>query len=76
MPVHTHRGREYTLVLAGSYRDNGSHYGPGDVSLKDASDVHRPVVAGDEDCVCLAVLDAPLRLTGMLGRLVNPFLRM
>lgn len=76
MPVHTHRGREYTLVLAGSYRDNGSEYGRGDFSLKDASDVHRPIVGSDEECVCLAVLDAPLKLTGMMGRLVNPFLRM
>lgn len=76
MPVHTHRGREYTLVLAGGYRDNGHQYGPGDFSLKDASDVHRPVVDSDEECICLAVLDAPLKLTGMMGRLVNPFLRM
>ena len=76
MPVHTHRGREYTLVLAGGYRDNGFQYGPGDFSLKDASDVHRPVVDSDEECVCFAVLDAPLKLTGMIGRLVNPFLRM
>ncbi len=76
MPVHTHRGREYTLVLAGGYRDNGSEYGPGDFSLKDASDVHRPIVDDDEECICLAVLDAPLKLTGMMGRLVNPFLRM
>jgi putative transcriptional regulator len=76
MPVHTHRGREYTLVLAGGYRDNGSQYGPGDFSLKDASDVHRPVVDSDEECICLAVLDAPVKLTGMMGRLVNPFLRM
>jgi putative transcriptional regulator len=38
--------------------------------------VHRPVVDSDEECICLAVLDAPLKLTGMIGRLVNPFLRM
>lgn len=76
MPVHTHRGCEYTLVLAGGYRDNGSRYGPGDFSLKDASDVHRPIVDTDEECICLAVLDAPVKLTGLMGRLVNPFLRM
>jgi anti-sigma factor ChrR (cupin superfamily) len=26
-------------------------------------------------CLCLAVTDAPLRLTGRLGRMLNPFLR-
>jgi putative transcriptional regulator len=34
-----------------------------------------PVAAADSDCLCLAVLDAPIRLGGLLGRLANPFLR-
>jgi putative transcriptional regulator len=76
IPMHTHRGREYTLVLAGGFKENGSQYGVGDFTLRDASDVHRPVVDSDEECVCLIVLDAPIKLTGILGRLVNPFLRM
>jgi putative transcriptional regulator len=76
IPMHTHRGREYTLVLAGGFRENGSQYDVGDFTLRDASDIHRPVVDGDEGCVCLMVLDAPIKLTGMIGRLVNPFLRM
>ena len=28
-----------------------------------------------EDCLCLAVTDAPLRLTGRFTRMLNPFLR-
>jgi putative transcriptional regulator len=76
VPVHTHRGPEYTLVLAGGFRENGSHYGVGDFTLRDASDVHRLVVDKDEECICLVVLDAPIKLTSMLGRLLNPFLRM
>ena len=36
---------------------------------------HRPVADEDEDCLCLIVTDAPLRLTGWLGRLLNPFIR-
>jgi putative transcriptional regulator len=76
IPMHTHRGLEYTLVLAGGFRENGSHYSVGDFTLRDASEVHRPVVDKDEECICLVVLDAPVKLTGMLGRLLNPFLRM
>ena len=30
----------------------------------------------DEDCICLAVLDAPLRFTGWKHRWMNPFLRL
>lgn len=76
IPIHTHGGREYTLVLAGGFRDNGVRFERGDFAFKDASDTHRPVVDPEGDCLCLAVLDAPVRLTGMIGRLINPFLRM
>jgi putative transcriptional regulator len=34
-----------------------------------------PTADDDGDCVCLAVTDAPLRLTGPIGRLFNPFIR-
>jgi putative transcriptional regulator len=37
---------------------------------------HRPVADEGEDCLCLVVTDAPLKLTGRLGRLVNPFVRL
>lgn len=75
MPVHTHRGTEYTLVLAGGYKDNGEQFVRGDFSFKDSSDEHRPIVDADEPCLCLVVLDAPVKLTSAMGRLVNPFLR-
>ena len=75
MPRHTHRGSEYTLVLAGGFTDGGRQYGPGDFSAKDPSDVHEPVVDPGEDCLCLVILDAPVKLTGAIGRIINPFLR-
>lgn len=75
MPRHTHRGQEITLVLAGGYRDGDEQFLRGDFSMKGSGDLHQPVVDDDGPCLCLAVLDAPLKLTGALGRLVNPFLR-
>jgi len=75
MPVHTHRGTEYTLVLAGGYNDNGEQFARGDFALEDSSGEHRPIVDTGEPCLCLVVLDAPVKLTGAMGRLVNPFLR-
>jgi putative transcriptional regulator len=75
MPVHTHRGSEFTLVLAGGYKDEGKQFLRGDFDFKDASHEHRPIVDTDGPCLCLVVLDAPLKLTGGFGRLVNPFLR-
>ena len=71
MPQHTHEGTELTLVLAGSFRDSAGHYRPGDVAQADASVDHQPVAEPGEDCLCLAVTDAPLRLTGRFGRYLN-----
>jgi putative transcriptional regulator len=74
MARHRHEGLEYTLVLAGGFSDAGAHYGVGDLCLA-AGPEHMPVADAGQDCICLAVLDAPLVLTGSLGRLLNPLLR-
>lgn len=76
MPQHTHRGNEYSVVLAGGYQDAGEAFGRGDFAANDASRTHQPVVDADRECLCLVVLDAPLKLTSTFGRLFNPFLRL
>ncbi len=75
VPQHTHEGSELTVVLDGAFRDETGHYGRGDLVIADSSLDHRPVADADEDCLCLAVTDAPLRLTGRFGRFLNPFIR-
>lgn len=75
MPRHSHAGLEYTVVLAGGYQDNGVAFRRGDYSEHDAGHEHQPVADRDGECLCLVVLDAPVRLTGFLGRLINPLLR-
>lgn len=72
---HTHTGDEITVVLEGSFSDETGVYREGDFVLCDARHVHRPVATKDRECICLAVTNAPLRFTGMLGRLINPFMR-
>ena len=73
MPVHTHEGSEYTLVLKGSFSDASGRYGVGDIAIADDAINHRPMISRDEDCICFTVTDAPLRLTGTIGKLLNPF---
>jgi len=75
MPWHTHEGQELTLVLAGGFTDGEMHFVAGDVATASPAVNHRPVADPGEDCLCLAVTDAPLRLTGPLGRMVNRFIR-
>ncbi len=73
-PHHTHRGIELTLVLDGGFTDDLGQFARGDLSVADESVHHRPV-ADEEGCLCLAVTDAPLRFTGPLGLILNPFVK-
>lgn len=76
VPAHTHEGHEYTLVLQGSFSDECGRFARGDVEVADGAVTHRPVAGSECDCICLAVTDAPLKLTGPLGRILNHFIDM
>ena len=75
VPWHTHAGNEYTLVLSGGFFDGADHYGPGDVAVADGAVDHAPVADPGETCLCLTVQDGPIRLTGPIGRYLNPLVR-
>ncbi|MEM8729910.1 MAG: ChrR family anti-sigma-E factor [Pseudomonadota bacterium] len=75
MPDHGHHGTEVTMVLQGAFQDEGDYFGRGDVEIADEDLHHTPVADTSEDCICLAVTDAPLRFTSLLPRLAQPFLR-
>lgn len=75
MPKHTHGGRELTVVLDGAYVDGCETYRRGDLQEADEHENHQPTANEDEGCICLVVLDAPVKLTGRVGRFLNPFIR-
>lgn len=75
VPSHTHRGEEFTLVLSGGYTDGDAHFGKGDVSLADDSKDHAPVADAEGPCLCLTVRNGAAKLTGPIGRFLNPVLR-
>lgn len=74
VPTHGHRGMELTLVLRGAFTDTTGTYGPGDLQEADSELEHQPFAAPEEDCICLAVTDAPLRFRSLAARLVQPLL--
>ncbi len=74
MLSHTHDGTEVTLVLKGSFMDIQGSYYRGDVSIADAEVDHKPRAGQEDDCLCFVVLDAPLRLTGPVGRVISRIL--
>jgi putative transcriptional regulator len=73
--THTHLGDEYTVILEGSFSDESGVYGQGDFLRRDQNDRHTPVATRDRECICLAVTEAPIQLTGFFTRLLNPLLR-
>ncbi len=75
IPSHTHEGSEVTLVCEGGFSDLLGSYERGDIAVSDATVDHQPVADDDGDCIGFAVTDGPLRLTGIIGRLFNPFIR-
>jgi putative transcriptional regulator len=76
MLEHSHTGIEMTCVLKGAFRHDGGHFGPGDFDLGDENVEHRPIVDATEDCVCLVAMVGDLRLNGLIGRLMQPFVRL
>ncbi len=75
MPRHTHSGREFTLVLDGSFSDDYGVYRRGDVAVATEGEIHQPIAGAERDCICLAVVEGSLSLTGPIGRVLNLFVR-
>jgi putative transcriptional regulator len=75
LPQHTHKGQEFTLVVDGAFSDEGGSYHKGDFILADPTIKHQPKAHADADCICFAVMDAPLQFTGFFGKMLNPFMR-
>lgn len=76
MLQHSHTGIEMTCVLSGAFKHDGGYFGPGDFDLGDETVDHRPIVDDGEECVCLVAMQGELRLNGLLGRLMQPFVRL
>ena len=74
LPQHDHQGVEATLVLRGAFSDETGRYRRGDVAVAGPSLRHRPVADSTEGCVCFVVMDGPIRLTSMIGRLAQRLL--
>ena len=74
IPDHGHHGLELTLVLKGAFQDEGGYFGRGDIEVASEDLHHTPVADISEDCICLAVTDAPLKFNGLVPRIAQPFL--
>jgi putative transcriptional regulator len=74
VPHHGHSGTEYTQVLSGSFTDSLGQYRAGDCIELDEEVNHQPVVDEDGECICLTAIEGRLRLSGWIGRLIQPLI--
>lgn len=75
LPDHRHVGTEWTCVLKGAFRHDHGRFGAGDFDEADDSVDHNPFVEEGEECICLVALNGHVEMTGWLGRLIQPLVR-
>jgi putative transcriptional regulator len=68
--LHTHKGNELTVVLAGGFTDEMGSYAKGDIVLTTPDINHTPIADDDGDCITLAMTDAPLKFRNVGAGLV------
>lgn len=75
IPKHDHNGNEMTLILQGGYKVGDNHYSVGELELADSDTVnHQPIIDEGEDCICLVVTEAPIKLHSFFGKMMQPFI--
>ena len=75
IPSHDHNGIEMTLVLQGSYHVGEACYSPGLLEVADDDTInHTPIIDQGEDCICLVVTEAPIKIHSLIGRIFQPFI--
>lgn len=76
IPEHDHQGKEVTVILEGSFSDDNGAYRVGDYVVMEPGQKHKPTATQDQDCICLSVVEAPVKLTGFWGYFVNPLMNL
>jgi len=73
VPLHSHGGKEYILVLEGSFCDEYGEYSKGDIQINDQKIKHTPIASRDTGCVCLSITEKDVIFFGKYGSFLNLF---
>ena len=57
VPLHSHNGKEYILVLDGSFCDEYGEYNKGDMQINDQQIKHNPTASDSDGCICLSITE-------------------
>ncbi len=73
VPHHSHGGKEFILVLNGSFCDEYGNYKKGDIQINDQQVKHTPIACRDEGCICLTITEKDVIFFGKFGSFLNLF---
>ena len=73
VPLHSHNGKEYILVLEGSFCDEYGEYKKGDMQINDQQIKHNPTACDTNGCVCLSITEKDVVFFGKFGSALNLF---
>ena len=73
VPLHSHHGKEYILVLDGSFFDEYGEYNKGDMQINDQMIKHNPVACDKHGCVCLSITENDVIFFGKFASALNLF---
>ena len=73
VPLHSHNGKEYILVLDGSFCDEYGEYNIGDMQINDQHIKHNPTACNNDGCVCLSITENDVVFFGKFGSVLNLF---
>ena len=73
VPLHSHNGKEYILVLDGSFCDEYGEYNKGDMQINDQQIKHNPTACNSDGCICLSITENDVVFFGKYGSALNLF---
>lgn len=71
VPLHSHNGKEYILILEGSFCDEYGNYSKGDLQVNDSKIKHTPIANNKEGCICLSITEEDLVFYGPFSPILN-----
>ena len=73
VPLHSHHGKEYILVLEGSFCDEYGEYNKGDMQINDQKIKHNPTACDKDGCICLTITENDVIFFGKFASALNLF---
>jgi len=73
VPLHSHNGKEYILVIDGSFCDEYGEYKKGDMQINDQKIKHNPSACDTNGCVCLSITESDVVFFGKFASILNLF---